>query len=278
MRRLRKRIEKEQTRLSRGESSDTDTLRMLQAQNRMLLERAILEACSLQKKVDETKISTGQKLKMKASGVVHIMSRLRKRTGTTANPTARLPSKAPDPNYSNMYKHPQSEHEKRGITDKTDQIVRDRITSLRDRSKKKSDCDAQSDDDAVRVPAALASRGAGRPEQAMSRPKADEEEQKGTTQHALLQALAEAQSAQAQAQSAQAQAQSAHVQAQAHVSKLLALLAAGPPKALAASTPTPHGAKQGYSHAEFANERVDIEDHYVQASSRLVATTKSLGP
>ena len=87
----------------------------------------------------------------------------------------------------------------------------------------------------------------------MGRPKADEEEQEleGTTQHALAQALIQAQSAQAQAQ--------------AHVSELLALLAAAPPRAPDTSTPalsSPHGAKQGHSHAKFANERVDIEAHY----------------
>ena len=123
----------------------------------------------------------------------------------------------------------------------------------------------QSDDDTERVPALFASRGA-------ARPTADEEEQlqDGTTQYALglAQALVQAQSAHTQAQSAQAQAQ-------AHISELLALLAADHPKASAARTPalsSPHGAKQDCSH-----ERVDIEAHYgqKQASSRLAAVTKS---
>ena len=136
---LDKRIQKELVRLSRGESDNAATLRMLQAQARMLLERAILEECSLKKQVDETKIGIRQKLKMKASNVSHLMSRLRKRTPSTfisINPAARLPlgriATAPDPSQYGILatatKQPQPGQEKRA----SDTIVRERILRLAD--------------------------------------------------------------------------------------------------------------------------------------------------
>ena len=131
--RLEKRIETIRARLHRGESDDMGTLRMLQAQERMLLERAILEACCLQEQVDETKLKPGQKLKMTGLSVTHIMSLLHERTASfRTGRSDKSPTKAP-----NMYKHPRYEHEDKH----TEQIVRERILSLSFRSSK-SDCDA----------------------------------------------------------------------------------------------------------------------------------------